>query len=266
MPQENRYYARMRSSLGDKVRMLPFVNPDAPVLDIGCADGALMSALLAEGFDAYGIDMDPAQAPVEIQDRIQRAYADEIHPSRRYGTILCSSVLHEVFSYGNRSGKLGRLSNLSDAFYAFKDALEPGGRLVLRDGVRPDPNPVISLPVESAALVRRYLAESPFTADDKDRNINLSLSHDEKLICGSLGDVMEYAFTATWGMDGWVREVREYYGVFSRQGWIDFVESHGFTCSYAKAYRQQGYVDHMTAVEFGNIFPDTNVVLSFTKS
>ena len=274
------YYARMSSSLGDKARLLDHIT-GASVLDVGCGSGDLLNVMLAEGFDAYGID--PAHESVlRIRDRSRArvGYANEIakvFPGQQFDTIVCSSVFHEVFSYGTRYDKPGQISSLTHAVKAVNRALKPGGRLIVRDGVAPsDTETRRSMWVDDPEAVYAFLEASPFAQYNAwhqpgtDRTIRLIATDDPHRFEGSASSLMEFAFTYVWGQGSFEREVREFYGIFDLDEYARFVVETSdldLRLTSSESYTQPGYVTHLDGkVKFDFDFPHTNAVWIYDKA
>lgn len=280
---EGQYYERMASSLGDKARMIDFLLPGT-VIDVGCGGGEFMTACAEAGFEVLGTDAFAPEVARSAGHQVFPHYASETHITLPYDhagvdNVTASSVLHEVFSYGNRFGKQGSIDSLAEAFKSFRRTLRAGGRLVIRDGVSPgvlhgedlDPTKRVRF-VDAAAgdaAVEEFIRWSPYAKQDAgtDRTIRLEQLQ-SGLWCGrGAADLMELAFTLTWTADkigslAFIREAQEFYGIFTLDGYAEFVEPYGFRLITAESYTQPGYVQHMAdLLDFEGIeFPDTNAV------
>lgn len=74
------------------------VCPARTVLDVGCAKGMLVQALVAQGVDAYGLDVSEhaiATAHDDVRDRLRVASAT-VPLTRRYDLITCIEVLEHM--------------------------------------------------------------------------------------------------------------------------------------------------------------------------
>lgn len=271
-PTLDTYYNRMTSSLGDKKRVLDYVKGNN-ILDVGCGSGDLLNVLLDDmDKNAYGLD--PAEESVErnkYSKRVLTAYADEADALHNefYDTIICSSVLHEVFSYGNRTGERGRTHSLVSALRSFHKALRPGGRLIVRDGVSPGfVGSAGMFFLDSPERVEEFLAASPFANPSKplDRAIALH-RHSGNIFLGTPSSLMEFVFTYTWGPESFEREVQEFYGVFTLEDYKNFAQEQGFKPIEFYAYKQGGYEKHLNnKVKFFDMeFPNTNAIWVYEK-
>lgn len=94
---------------------------EGTVLEIGCANGTLLHALLEEGRDAQGVEISRlaiARAHPEVQGRIHRGDLSELDLPRRFGLAVGLDVF-EHMSLGRLDACIGRLASL----------LVPGGLL-----------------------------------------------------------------------------------------------------------------------------------------
>lgn len=248
------YYERMATSLNDKLRMLDFLPPVtedyAPhVLDVGAGGGELTGALLDLGYRVTAVD--PDRESFRHLHRTYRdatvdfLYAHEVGEySERFDAVLASSVMHEVYSYRDPLGVYG-FQAIDQTLGAFHHVLNPGGVLVIRDGVKPDDAEkkgyvVIrrerdDLPVNEFP-VYEYLRQCPFDEIRLRRN-RPGFYH------GNYQSLMEFVFTFNWGIENYHREAKELYGIMKLNEYVDRVESFGFKNFHAESYVQQGYVD-----------------------
>lgn len=293
------YFDRMLSSLGDKKRILehlPPVNKSSTknsargddekvleqrrplVVDVGCGDGALTAAISAHGYQAVGIDSSESSLRRCAENGVI-AYPGRAH---ELGTVLtdagivagtvdafvCSAVIHEVFSYG-REGR-SSLGEVDQMFAAMYTMLAPGGVIIVRDGIDAgDDHCVIA--VDDVSTVERFLDESPFSvrtgaSEGKKRSIELTHLWGN-LYEGTRSSCAEFAFTYTWGMTSWAREIHELYGVFSEAGMKTLAASHALSPVFFEEYVQPGYRAALAEkVQFvDSAFPSTNAVWTFEK-
>lgn len=221
---ESRYFQRMDNSAGDKSRLIkylpPIVDPSNPphVLDVGAGSGSFAHILSLLGYDVTALDASE-DALNEIQFRyndlhVLNALANHTHDfgKEQFDVIIASSLLHEVFSYGDDVHKAGHISSLSRALNSFKEALKPEGLLLIRDGVKPE-NWKESASFELLAghensSVNLYLEMCPFANGiaygDAGSLIRLTNTENSTWV-GNVQSVMEFAYTYTWGLDSYPR-------------------------------------------------------------
>jgi SAM-dependent methyltransferase len=265
------YYERMASSIGDKARLLSFVH-GKKVLEIGFGGGEVLDMLHEQGYEVYGLDSSDVStgkvADKPYGQRVVEAYADEISqywPQGYFDTIIISSTLHEVFSYGNRNGKdKHSLESVSSTVKGIYDALASGGRILLRDGVLAsnwDTKTKIFMKNGDTQGVKNYLDLQPF----KDR-VSLTLTGRDTYI-GTMESAAAFAYTYTWGENALPRESQELFGVLTLGEYSALMESIGFKVIHSEEYVQQGYIDNLspkmelTDLEGNPVdFPPTNAI------
>lgn len=276
--QTSLYFERMMKSMGDKSRLIEHIPADSRnLVDVGGADGtfAKMLGQVFENVTVLDASEESCARAVINGVKAVHAYADELSTHfTDVDVVIASSVLHEIFSYGHEKAGLepGRIASITRFLDESYEALKPGGRLLIRDGVRPvltDGYVVMDKDLDKA---EKFIAESPFMAPtDRDRSITLTVDHDRSAVIGDMGSVWEFVMTYTWGEASWTREISEFYGVFSGNELIDLARRAGFKALHFEAYVQPDYPKYLPHVHFfdaeGNPaeFPFTNAIWVFEK-
>lgn len=257
---EERYFTRMASSVGDKSRLLQYLPPildenfPPKILDVGAGGGEFAYSLATMGYDVTALD-----ASDEAVERINfkysslktiQALANHTHDFglEKYDVIICSSILHEVFSYGDNIHKAGHVSSLNRALESFYKALKPGGTLLIRDGVKPDnweqEASFTLLEGHEVSSVFKYLEMCPFANGaaygSQGRLVQLNQTGDKTFI-GNVQSVMEFAYTYTWGLDSYTRETQELYAPLTLDEYVQLLETNGFHVTTSFSYLQPGY-------------------------
>lgn len=252
--QGDLYFQRMASSLGDKASILPHLLP-GPVLDVGAGGGELSGAMVDLGHRTVALDASP-----EAIGRIHRSFPS-VEPLLGFAAdvptlvapesmanVVCSSILHEVYSYGVAAGEPGNLADLVAALGAFRQVLEPGGHLVIRDGVRPNrwesPVAVVFDDPRGDATVAEYARLSPFWGEPGPWTVHLAQVGSGHWT-GDLGSAMEVLYTYTWGPGALAREALEFYGVLTEDSWVTLLQCAGFEVLSHTQYTQPGYGEHL---------------------
>lgn len=282
--QNDTYYQRMQSSIDDKTRLLSYIQKRSiSAIDVGGADGGIAHRLEGMGMQNITI-VDAAEEAinrVHVDDKISaiHAFADEINDKDIMGTvepvdaIIASSVIHEIFSYGNRGAHQGKIKNVIDFFNASYDRLADNGVLLIRDGIRPNESDNATLSFDGASdYLKKFNTHSPFVNNndnenyDCDRMINI-VDNGDDLLSGSASSLFELLFTWNWGEESFEREVLEYYGIFSNEEMIEIASQVGFSLIHHESYIQQGYIDNWSKlkVDVGFPIPDTNAIWVFER-
>jgi SAM-dependent methyltransferase len=263
---EERYFERMAHSMGDKAKLLKFLPPVvvvgqlAPrILDVGAGGGEFSLALHNLGYDVVALDASEdainhikAVSP-EIETIFSLAnHGSEFLQAESFDAIICSSILHEVFSYGDDVHSIGHMSNLVRAISDLRVLLKPEGLLIVRDGVLPDnwedTATITMLDDKGVDAVFKYMEMSPFANGLAYAHIGntVELSYDgNKSFTGNIQSILEVAYTYTWGEESYPRETQELYAVKTLTGYSNFFTENGFIVTHAESYLQPGYPEHL---------------------
>jgi nicotinamide mononucleotide adenylyltransferase/SAM-dependent methyltransferase len=142
------YGAQMDASLRQKLdELVPFVVPGC-IVDLGCGTGKLLVELSRLYPESAFVGVDLSREFLRLCDENTYASQDvtlhfgniiEKHvPDGSASTLIFSSVTHEIYSYSGYS-----LEALDRALSNACAQLRPGGRVLIRDGVSPGPQPVL---------------------------------------------------------------------------------------------------------------------------
>lgn len=252
--QSELYFTRMANSLGDKASILEYLVPGR-ILDVGAGGGELAHVISEMGNKVYALDGSPQAInhirnnfpDLEAVEAFTHDLVDKFTPGF-FDTIVCSSILHEVFSYGNKGEPSEEA--LTQAIKDFFTILKPGGRLIIRDGVMPynwGESTYIEFKDDTGEeFLDTYKSLSPFYSDTKGyRTVHIENGVKENSFECNMGSLMEFLYTYTWGVEAAERETQELYGVHTEEEYIDLLESYGFFVSLSYQYLQPGYPKHL---------------------
>ena len=210
------YIGRMNSALKEKSILLNYIKGNT-ILDFGCGSG-ILTALIAATFpekEVTGFDESAdmiREAQLTNDEKIFFTNSLSIY-KQHYDTIILCSVLHEVYSYGRQE------LSVYELFNKLKKMLNPGGRILVRDGFLLD------------GYNNRY-AEVEFV-DKKDGMSFLSeyiknyrfeevpIAGGNGKIVGYLNPIKEFLNKYTWGWNSLPREINEKVSFFYKK---DFEE------------------------------------------
>jgi SAM-dependent methyltransferase len=291
----DRYFVRMGSARDDKARLLDHVRPGR-IVEIGPGGGVVLD-LLADRFptsEVIGIDASATVVAALERRRIAEGrrwtvqlgdafdLASRVAPGTVDSVVLCS-VLHEVYSYVEHRDDAGgpdrrfNLASVREFCRAAFATLVTGGRLVIRDGVRPPAGTrrVRLIADDAAPLFARFVAEFPGRAIAYTR-----LAPDRVEL--SSADAMEFLYTYTWGAASFDHEVREQLGVLTYDDYgASLVEWLGGPDRARlvelppdlRSYLQPGYVTHLAGrIELTDehdrpvALPDSNCAIVVERS
>lgn len=278
--QDNRYFDRMAHSLGDKSRVLEYLR-NGNTLDVGAGGGELSEAIRTQGMPVWALDgsLNALRRIKETYPKVPvvKAFAEdvgELFDHNAFFNIVCCSILHEVFSYGDKN------NSLKAALQGFHKTLVPHGRLIIRDGVMPDNwNEIARIKFKTddgQKFLEYYKNNSPFYVNDSEtKNNNASQSFnlfqkvhfddvDENVIEGNMASIMEFLYTYTWDWGSAERETQELYGVLTESMYKELLNECGFNVVESYQYLQEGYVNYLS--DLVEIFDDEGSPVSFPSS
>ena len=215
------YAEGMEASAADKAKLLKFVRPGA-VADLGCGTGTVMELLRRKYRKSQFVGVDLSQEMVErckkrfpggeflLHDITFRVFAES-----SLDTILLCSIMHEVFSYKG---------------YDYSAALRRGGRLILRDGVKPAEQDVVYLTFMNEAAYDKF---ARFSLDFGSSEIVWRLVGNRIQVARR--DAMEFLTKYLYDVN-WKYEVKEQFGVFTLAAWADELRKVGLKVVHKESY------------------------------
>ncbi|OGX52912.1 MAG: hypothetical protein A2321_04625, partial [Omnitrophica WOR_2 bacterium RIFOXYB2_FULL_45_11] len=310
---QDTYMKAMASSWDDKARLLSYGK--GPVwVDIGPADGPTLEIAqklkCKKGIERI-LAIEISQEAIKALNKRKtehnlslitavRGDACELRELLRKDgiasadTIVFSSVLHEIYSYSRKDGRLFNLDSIRDVLAEALLALSGGGRLLIRDGVIPEDGEekqILELRGETNKEVFDYFVrhfpgrdlKAAYQVIDDDRQNQLWR------IIIKRKDAMEFLFKLTWcwrpefnPCTFW-DEVKEQYGVLTRKGYLGLLyEIANEQCIDLKeiplpkeeqSYLQPGYIKNLKGKSrlldlAGNqvSLPDSNMMIVMEKT
>jgi len=224
------YAKGMEASAADKAKLLAFVRPGV-VADLGCGTGTVLELLRRKYRKSQfvGVDLSP-----EMIDRCRKRFPGveirqhditlPLFDDGSIDTIVLCSIMHEVFSYNGLD-----YSAVRHALRRCAEALRPGGRLILRDGLKPAREDVVYLSFRNEKAYDTFVKFSlefvnPIHWQLRDSRIMLSRK-----------DAMEFLTKYIYEVN-WKYEVQEQFGVFTLAGWVEEFRKAGLKVVHKESY------------------------------
>jgi SAM-dependent methyltransferase len=275
---EASYLASMNAARGDKQRMLDYVTPGR-IVEIGPGGGVVLDLLEARFPEAEIIGVDLSREVIRALEaratsgghrwRVVHGAAEALpEVAHDVDTVVFCSILHEVYSYGGFS--MAAVERVIEAAWA---SLRPGGRIVIRDGVRPPDGTrrIRFLAPDARATFDLYAAQF------EGREIQYRELGDRIEL--STADAMEFLYTYTWGPASFPYEVRELYGIMTYDAYVAALLA---WCpgarvvdipAHLRSYLQPGYREHLAGRieltderDLAAELPDSNCLIVIEKA
>lgn len=237
------YAVGMDASMADKVRDIgPHIRPGR-IVDKGCGTGTLLTHLsvLFPESEIIGMDL----------SRELRRMAEGLHyhnhnvaivmgniikqrfPQGSLSTVIYSSVMHEIYSYNGYDRDQIRL-----ALRNTRKELARGGRLIIRDGIKPDTADCRVWMRADEETSKRFVR---FATDFKGKSKTPGIAFEERVIGDqtwfvlSLHEANEFLSKKDY-LANWAIEVNEEFGVFTLGEWKSELEACGYRVVQCKSY------------------------------
>ena len=225
------YAQGMEASASDKAKLLQYVRPGV-IAELGCGTGTVLE-LLRRKFrksQFVGVDLSP-----EMVERCTKRFPGaeirrhditlRLFDEASIDTIVLCSIMHEVFSYNGYDYSAVRATLRHCA-----EALRPGGRLIVRDGLKPAREDVVYLTFLNEEVYDKFVR---FSLEFGSSEIVWKLI--ENRIQVARRDAMEFLTKYIYNVN-WKYEVKEQFGVFTLDGWADELRRIGLKVVHKESY------------------------------
>ena len=246
------YEKLMDGAIRQKMRdIFPWVKGSV-VVDAGFGTGLLLK-YLAKKFpkrELVGLDISShfiAAAQKEFKNRksVRVINADVVSksmPQNSVDTKIFATVLHEVYSYNNY-----KKSFVAKALRSAFQELKTGGRIIIRDGIKPKKQKVyvwfrdddgVKNSYRSPAKLNTEALFIRFARDFKrGAGVVYSVTHArQKRFYGMQSDAAYEFLSKKEYRANWKQEVQEQFGYMDLQGYVSLLKKIGFRVLYAKCY------------------------------
>lgn len=238
------YGAQMDASLKQKLDdLLPWVKP-GHLVDKGCGTGKLMVELSRRFPTSRLSGVDLSREFLRVCD--ENTYATEdvslifgnvidrcVAPSSA-STVIFSSVMHEVHSYSDY-----RTSEIDRALVNAAAELEPGGHVLIRDGVSPSP---ATWRLELLTAQTRQTFERFAKEFRQGQGVSFKRLSDSVVELSS-HDANEFICKKDY-LKNWHIEVNEEFGPLTLAGWNEALRRTGFEPLHLEESRNRWIVEN----------------------
>lgn len=228
------------------------------VVDVGSGGGVLLDRLEAKypGMQVIGTDISAnvIEALEQKKKKEGHKWSVTIHNfvekpfEKKVDSIVFSSILHEIFSY--TEGEHGRfdLDSVKKALRFAYESLTPGGRIIIRDGVKTEGAAIRKIRFKTTAgmdFFRNYQADFKGLTDiPEDRKV-IAVDEVRLTVSGDVNLIREFLYTYTWGTESYAHEVQEQFGYFTLAEYRAFLKSLGAKVLCAEEILEPGYPENL---------------------
>ena len=278
---EEKYLATMNSAeASTKLSILDYV-VGRRALDVGSGGGVLLDALEDRfpGMEVIGTDIS--------QNVIEALSARRAAAGRRWtavvhnfvegpfpwkvDSVIFSSILHEIYSYTDTGSGKFDIGSVETALRNAAASLNPGGRIIIRDGVRTPGEGRLRIRFntpEGMDFFRQFLSDFHGMDDlPADRKV-YALDADGREVLTDINYGREFLYTYTWGRQSFAHECQECFGYYTLGDFRRTLEGLGLRIVKAESLLEPGYPEHLSPLveltsEAGRAvpFPDSNAIV-----
>lgn len=228
------------------------------VVDVGSGGGILLDRLEAKypGMQVIGTDISAnvIEALEQKKKKEGHKWSVAVHNfvekpfGKKVDSIVFSSILHEIFSY--TEGEHGRfdIGSVEKALQYAYESLTPGGRIIIRDGVKTEGAAVRKIRFKTMAgmdFFRNYQADFKGLTDIPEERKVIAVDAATFTVIGDVNLIREFLYTYTWGTESYAHEVQEQFGYFTLAEYRAFLESLGAKVICAEEILEPGYPENL---------------------
>ena len=279
LANEESYLGTMNSSAARSgKRRIPDLVTGDTIVDIGSGGGILLNELERRFPDKQITGTDVSANVIETllkkrkrENRKWKVLRHNIVDAplpREADCIVFSSSLHEIYSYTKTDGRKFNPESVRKALRNAVSSLNPGGRIIIRDGVRAAEGKRIRLCFLTDGGMRffRQFAEEfrGFDAEPEAER-HFEIDAENNAVTAGADYAREFLYTCTWGPESFAHEVQERHGFFRADEFAKTLEELGMRVVEEETYFEKGYGRHLAPlVKLED--PDTGEPVPFPDS
>ena len=284
---EDKYLATMNASEESTKNTIIDHVVGQTVVDVGSGGGVLLDLLEEKYPGKTVIGTDISENVISVLNKKKQAeghhWTVERHnfvdspilvggETGKVDSIIFSSIIHEIYSYTMTDEGRFNISVVEKALKNAFDSLAPGGRLIIRDGVRSfpaDQQGIITVTFKEDSgleFFKNYMCDFEGLRDIEDKKIVVNEA--EKKVSACTDFIREFLYTYTWGQESYSHEVQEQFGYYTITEYREVLERLGAKVLRADAFLEPGYPEHLrpkVTLE-PDIYPDSNCIIVAEKT
>ena len=186
-------------------------------------------------------------------------------------TVIFSSILHEIYSYTETPKGRFEIDSVKTALKNAFASLTPGGRIIIRDGIKTDSDELVTIRFKSSDgmdFFENYRNDFKGLKDIPDEKKVVFADAESLTVTGDINFMREFMYTYTWGKQSYAHEVQEQFGYFTLKEYTDYLESLGAKIIVARELLESGYplnlgkyLDLMDQDGNERVYPASNCII-----
>lgn len=252
------YVALMENSLKEKAIIAPYIRGNR-VVDFGAGSGSFLTYLktLDPNYTTIGVDNDnDMRLLIKARGTVDAVYSTLSEVEGGIDTIIFNSVLHEVYSYGDRAGRRSKeyMKEVKDVLKEAREMLLAKGRIIIRDGFLTGSRNQIAARIKDKSFdVDAYIENYPY---------GTRISRRGDIVTGPFDDMKEFLNKLSWGNASISREIEEKINFLTPQEWDTLLKECGYTNITIITYTQPSYFFYLQKVaEIEKMWP-THILIT----
>ena len=186
-------------------------------------------------------------------------------------TVIFSSILHEIYSYTETPRGRFEIDSVKTALKNAFASLTPGGRIIIRDGIKTDSDELVTIRFKSSdgmEFFENYRNDFKGLKDIPDEKKVVFSDARSLTVTGDINFMREFMYTYTWGKQSYAHEVQEQFGYFTLKEYTDYLRGLGAKIIVARELLESGYplnlgkyLDLMDQNGNERVYPASNCII-----
>ena len=186
-------------------------------------------------------------------------------------TVIFSSILHEIYSYTETPRGRFEIDSVKTALKNAFASLTPGGRIIIRDGIKTDSDELVTIRFKSSdgmEFFENYRNDFKGLKDIPDEKKVVFADARSLTVTGDINFMREFMYTYTWGKQSYAHEVQEQFGYFTLKEYTDYLTGLGAKIIVARELLESGYplnlgkyLDLMDQNGNERVYPASNCII-----
>lgn len=255
---ENKYLSTMNETANSTKESIISYVTGSVVVDVGSGGGVLLDRLEQNYPEKRIIGTDISANVIDVlnQKKKKEGHRWEVRIHNfvdgEFGepadSVIFSSILHEIYSYTETERGRFDIESVKRALENAYRSLRPGGRIIIRDGVKTDGRELRIVRFADASgleFLKNYRQDFRGLTDIPEEEKITAIDEENLTVTGDINFIREFMYTYTWGNESYAHEVQEQFGYWTLAEYKEFLGSLGAGLIVAEELLEPGYPEHL---------------------